>query len=93
MTEELNYWKIMEIDINEYAEGAVILEGLDEAIIGIAEEFGNGKRILYSKYKIFEILVKRDNMTYPEAEEFYNYNILGMYVSPQNPVFLDFETR
>ena len=83
----------MKHDLDTMAEGAVILDGFDDAIVGIAEEFGNGKRILYSKYKIFEILVKRDNMTYPEAEEFYDYNILGMHVSPQNPVFLDVELR
>lgn len=83
----------MKHDLDTMAEGAVILDGFDDAIVGIAEEFGNGKRILYSKYKIFEILVKRDNMTYSDAEEFYNYNILGMYVSPQNPVFLDVELR
>jgi len=83
----------MEIDINEYAEGAVLLDGLDEAIIGIVEEFGNDRRILYSKHKILEILVRRDNMTYAEAEEFYGYNILGLYASEQNPVFLDVELR
>ena len=83
----------MRHDLDTMAEGAVILDGLDDAIVGIVEEFGNEKRILYSKYKIFEILVKRDNMTYADAEEFYNYNILGMYVSPQNPVFLDVELR
>ena len=46
----------MKIDIDEYAEGAILLEGLEEAIIGIVEEFGNGRRILYSKSKILSIL-------------------------------------
>jgi hypothetical protein len=40
------------IDIDEYAEGAILLDGLEEAIIGIVEEFGTGRRILYSKPKI-----------------------------------------
>ena len=83
----------MEIDINEYAEGAILLDGLDDAIIGIVEEFGNDTRILYSKHKILEILVRRDNMTYADAEEFYDFNILGLYASKQNPVFLDVELR
>ena len=38
-------------DIDQYAEGAIILDGLNDAIIGIVEEFGNGPRILYSKNK------------------------------------------
>jgi hypothetical protein len=75
--------------INEQAEGAVLLDGLDDAILGIVEEFGNGRRILYSRSKIIQILCERDSMTEEEAEEFYGYNILGLYASEQNPVFLD----
>lgn len=79
---------IEDYNIHEFAEGAIILDGLDEAIVGITEEFGNGRRILYSKDKILDILMKRDSMTHSEAEEFYDYNILGLYAGEQNPVFL-----
>ena len=80
------------IDIDEYAEGAVLLDGLEDAIIGIVEDFGSpGRKILYSKPRILHILQDRDLMTYGEAEEFYDYNILGLYASEQNAVFLDLE--
>jgi len=75
-------------DINEYAEGAVILDGFDDAIIGIVEEFGNGPRLLYSKEKILTILCNRDEMSIEDAEDFYGYNIVGLYAGEQNPVFL-----
>ena len=75
-------------DIDEYAEGAVILDGLDDAIIGIVEEFGNGPRILYSQKKIINILCERDGMNESDAIEFYDYNILGLFAGEQNPVFL-----
>jgi hypothetical protein len=75
-------------DINEFAEGAVILDGLDDAIIGIVEEFGNGPRILYSKEKILTILCDRDGMSIEDSEEFYSYNILGLYAGEQNAIFL-----
>jgi hypothetical protein len=75
-------------NIHEQAEGAIILDGLDTAIIGIVEEFGNGPRILYSKEKVIDILVKRDGMTSEEAIEYYDFNILGLYAGEQNPVFL-----
>jgi hypothetical protein len=64
---------------------------LESAIVGIVEEFGNGNRILYSKQKILNILQERDLMTMGEAEEFYDYNILGLYADEQNAVFLDLE--
>ena len=79
------------VDIDEYAEGAVLLDGLESAIVGIVEEFGNGNRILYSKQKILNILQERDLMTMGEAEEFYDYNIIGLYAGEQNALFLDLE--
>ena len=83
----------MKLDIDSYAEGAVLLTGLEEAIIGVVEEFGNGRRVLYSKPKILSILCERDSMTMDEAEEFYDYNILGWYAGEQNPVFLDYKVN
>jgi hypothetical protein len=79
------------IELDEYAEGAILLYDLEDAIIGIVEEFGNGRRVLYSKSKILSILCERDLMTMGEAEEFYDYNILGLYAGEQNAVFLDTE--
>ncbi len=79
---------INDYNIFEYCEGAVVLDGLDEAIVGICEEFSSGPRIMYSKSKILEILQKRDQMTKQESEEFYDFNILGLYAGEQNPVFV-----
>lgn len=79
----------MNLNLSEYSEGAVFLDGLESAIIGVVEEFGNGRRILYSKDKILEILQQRDGMTYSESEELFDYNIIGGYFGEQNPVFLD----
>jgi hypothetical protein len=77
------------LDIDEYAEGAILLTDLEDCIIGVVEEFGNGRRILYDRMKIIQKLQERDSMTEQEAEEFYDYNILGLYAGEQNPVFLD----
>jgi hypothetical protein len=82
----------MLVDIDEYAEGAVLLDGLESAIVGIVEDFGSpGRKMLYSKQGILNILQERDLMTYSEAEEFYDYNILGLYAGELNPIFLDLE--
>lgn len=78
---------INEYDIESYCEGAIKLDGLDDAIVGIVEDF-HGPRILYSKEKILKILQERDLMTEEESEEFYDFNILGLYAGEQNPVFL-----
>lgn len=77
------------LDMDEYAEGAILLTDLEDCIIGVVEEFGTGRRILYDRNKIIKKLQERDLMTEGEAEEFYDYNILGLYAGEQNPVFLD----
>jgi len=77
------------LDIDEYAEGAILLTDLEDCIIGVVEEFGTGRRVLYDKNKIIKKLQERDSMTEQDAEEFYDYNILGLYAGEQNPVFLD----
>jgi len=78
----------MELNINDLPEGVVLLTGLEKAVVGITEEFGGIFRIMYSKSKIMDILKERDEMTEDEAYEFYTYNILGMHVCEQNPIFL-----
>lgn len=79
----------MDLDeLFDSAEGAIILDGFNEAIIGLVEEFGNGPRILYSRDKIIDIMQERDGMTHEEAIEFYDYNILGMFAGEQNPLML-----
>lgn len=82
----------MLVDIDEYTEGSILLDGLEGAIVGIVEDFGSpGRKILYSKPKILNILQERDLMTMGEAEEFCDYNILGLYAGELTPIFLDLE--
>ena len=75
-------------DIHEMAEGAIILDGLDGAIIGITEEFGMDIRILYSVNKILDILTNDGAIDYEEALEYYYYNIVGGHFGQRNPILL-----
>ena len=79
---------IKDYDIDEIAEGAIKLDGFDDAIIWVTEEFGCEPRILYSKHRILEILTKDSDMTWSEAEEYYDFNVLGLYPGKQPPIFL-----
>jgi len=84
----MEYMNLTRDDINEMAEGAIILDNLDGAIIGVTEEFGNGPRILYSVNKILDILTNGGAIDREEALEYYYYNIVGGYFGEQNPIFL-----
>lgn len=58
-------------------------DGLDEAIIGVDMRTGN---IIYDFALIIEILSK--NMTYDEAREYADFNIINMYVGERTPVIM-----
>ena len=59
---------IEDYNIDEIAEGAVILDGLNDAIIGVVEEFGNSPRILYSKHKILEIQISENDKKFLQSQ-------------------------
>jgi len=73
-------------EVEELAEGAILLDGFDDCITGVVEEFGNGIRILYSRDKILGSLQK--DMSYEDALEYYYYNIVGGHFGERNPLFL-----
>lgn len=70
----------------DLAEGAVMLEGFDECVIGVSESFGEEPRLIYSKKQIISKLTK--DMSHEEAIEYYYYNIVGGHFGTQNPIFI-----
>lgn len=80
-----------EFDLNSIRElnpNAVILDGLDDCIIGIAERFGFEPVLAYSVEKIIQLLMDRDGMDREEAQEFYEFNIFNLGVE-HSPVFIE----
>ena len=60
-------------EIDEIAEGAIVMDGFDDCIVGVSEEFGRGTRIVYSKQRIIQKMVKTDLMTEEEADEYFYF--------------------
>ena len=65
-------------------EEFLIADGYDEAIIGLDDASG---KLVYDVDKIIRILMK-GGMSYDEASEFYDYNILNSYVGEKTPLFV-----
>ena len=75
-------------DINR-DEGVVRLDGLDEAIVGIAYQHSKTENVLcYDVDKIVTILMTRDEMTYEEAHEYFEFNIGCLWAGEGTPIFL-----
>jgi hypothetical protein len=60
---------------------------LKEAIIGMVERYGQSPLILIDKIKCLEIFKKRDGMTLEEAEEFFDFNVIGAWMGEGTPCF------
>lgn len=61
------------------------VDGFDKAIIG--EEYFSG-RLVYSVEKMMKVLIKRDGMSFEEALEFIEYNIIGAYLGEMTPIYI-----
>jgi hypothetical protein len=58
----------------------------DQAIIGVMERAGGSPVIAYDTQKILDILER--SMSVEEAQEFFEYNILGAYMGDKTPVYI-----
>jgi len=67
---------------------ALTADGLDSCIIGIGERCSKGAICVYNRDKVIEKLMNLDGMDREEAEEFFEFNILGAWMGEGTPMFL-----
>ena len=94
---------MMSIDeISEINPQALILDGFDDAIIGIAERINLGPVVAYDKHKIINTLMNDmevseeeleegetiEDKKYELAMEYFDYNIIGAWMGELTPVFI-----
>ena len=75
---------------SEEADGALLADGFEQALIGFGYQF-NYPVAVYSRKRCMDILVNRDEMSYEEATEYFDFNVAGAYVGESTPIFLDDE--
>jgi len=72
-------------------EELLLADGFEAALIGTGERCGQPTIAVYDREKCIEVLEKRDGMTHEEANEFFEFNVVGAWVGEQTPIFVDFE--
>ena len=75
-------------EFKDEAEGAVIAEGFDAAILGYAYTPGIGERLIYDAQSCIAILVEQ-GMDQDAAIEYFEFNMEGAFVGEQTPLFLN----
>ena len=61
-----------------------IADGFDDCVIGICPLT---YKVIYSYNKCLDVLMTRDKMTYQEAVEFMDFNVVGSYVGEKTPIW------
>jgi ribosome biogenesis SPOUT family RNA methylase Rps3 len=77
-------WKLEDLATDEM----LFADGLEKALIGVVYRFGQDPISCYDIDAIIDILVTRDGMSPEDAEEFYEYNIIGGWVGDTTPCFI-----
>ena len=72
---------------------ALFATGFADAFVGTCRRFGQPPLAAYDRGLCIDILVLRDGMTYEEAEEFFEFNVIGAWMGDHTPVFLDLGAR
>jgi len=76
-------------ELSEENPEALLLDGFEQAFIGISRRCSKPSLATYSRDKCIEILVNRDGMTWEAAEDFFSFNIEGAWVGENAPIILD----
>ena len=76
--------------LSEDCPELLFADGYDEAIIGTTTYWNKISEtiIAYDVEKILEILMSED-LTYDEAREFYEFNIVGAWMGEFTPIFIE----
>jgi len=72
-------------------EEFLTVDGFEDCLIGVAERFGGLLVLAYDKDKIRKKMMDCDGMTWEEAEEYFDYNIIGSWVGEKTPIFVSNE--
>ena len=73
---------------NDDQEKLIFFKGFEAALIGIGRQF-NREFAVYDYVTCCFILMQRDGMSSEEAMEFMEYNVVGAYLGPQTPIFVE----
>lgn len=65
----------------------LLADGFEDALLGFGFRFGETVAI-YDYNKCIDILMTRDSMSYEDAVDFMDYNVLGAYVGEATPIFM-----
>ena len=71
----------------EYPD-ALLADGFEDAFAGVAFRCSKQPLAVYDYDQCVDILMKRDGMSYEEASEFFEFNVVGAWMGEGTPLYL-----
>ena len=78
-------------------ENALLIDGLDKAIIGTGSQYGNSPVVIYDKEKCIEIIAeqflesnKNIEDPYLDAIEWFSFNVECTYMGEHTPIIMSY---
>jgi hypothetical protein len=84
MESQLNNDEVLD-QIADLNDKALYPTDLADAIIGYVERFDTDVLILLDREKCIDIFCTRDGMTREDAEEYFEYNVIGSWMGSGTP--------
>ena len=65
----------------------LVADGLEAALIGVAQQY-NKYFAVYDRELAIKIFMDKDDMTWDDAEEWFEFNVVGAWVGENTPAFV-----
>lgn len=75
-------------DLAEENPEALLADGFEDAFLGVGCRCGQPSLAVYSYAKAVVILMFRDGMSYEDAVEYMEFNVIGAWMGPMTPIWL-----
>ncbi len=80
--------EVVERGIQELNPEALFMDGLDDAIIGIGNQYSHPPVVVYDESRIIACLTVDQGFSHEEAWEWYGFNIAGAWVGENTPIIM-----
>lgn len=74
--------------VSDLGETVLLADGFEDALLGFAEPMNSPMVAVYDWRKMMDILMNRDGMSYDDAYEYLEFNVLGAWVGERTPIYV-----
>ena len=80
--------KLRKEDLAEVNPNALLVNGLDEALIGFGHQYNSAPVAIYDYDKCIDIFMRDNDWDYEHAMEWMQFNVVGAYMGKGTPIFI-----